>query len=488
MKRVLAVLFVAILLTPLIGPDLGLAEDFQPKTYKQDFVFTIVVMPNGNANITMKTVWLEPKDEIQKQIEKILNETQNGSMTVEEAIAKFEQEQLRRYVESLTQSGMNLTNESIKSYGIAEGNNVTIVFNAIALNFSKYYSYGDYWEVRIDPTRGYATINIPDTGLPFAIDINSTFIIKLPENATLIGYPKAFAKQYNTSKFFVTSEAKGDTVIVNSYIYIEPFLPPDGYKALFGDYKDYYIRYRAPYKGKEHYQSSVMNEYVTLDIYSNGSVRLHMRDEYIEPKSEVEARKKEIISYGVENATEYILRTYSIALGYRGALVDNGKVKILGLNETDAPLVIDAEYMLRNFTTFENGSYVYQFDPTLGLTSGLTDRMEYEVNHTLYLTINLPDGGKFLEVPDNISESLNGNRFTMTVLREGNSLKIVSNVFIRYGAPAEDITKMLSNHTTATIRYTVPEERSRLSETQQVIAIAVALLLVVGAIVFWKRR
>ena len=489
MKRLLAVLFAAILLTPLIGSSLGLAEDFQPKTYKQDFVFTIVIMPNGNANITMKTVWLEPKDEIQKQIEQILNETQNGNMTLEEAIAKFEKEQLQRYIQSLSQSGMNLTNESIKSYGIEEGNNITLVFNAIALNFSKYYSYGDYWEVHLDPTRGYATINVPDTGLPFAVDINNTFIIKLPENATLVEYPKAFAQQYNTSKFFVTSQVEGDTVIVKSYIYLEPFLPPDGYNALFGSYKDYYIRYKAPYKGEEHYQSSVMNEYVTLDIYNNGSVRLHMRDEYVEPKSEVEARKAEIISYGVENVTEYILRTYSIALGYRGAIVDDGKVRILGLNETDSPLIIDAEYMLRNFTTFENGSYVYQFDPTLGLSNGLTDRLEYEVNHTLYITINLPDGGEFLEVPDNISETLNGNEFKMTVVKEGNSLKITSHVFIRYGATAEDVTKMLSNHTTATIRYTIPGEKSGgLTGTQQMAAVVIAVLIIAFAVFFWKRR
>ncbi len=116
--------------------------------------------------------------------------------------------------------------------------------------------------------------------------------------------------------------------------------------------------------------------------------------------------------------------------------MDGGKVKILGLNETDAPpLVVDAEYMLRNFTTFENGSYVYQFDPTLGLANGLSGRLEYEVNHTLYLTINLPDGGKFLEVPDKLSEELNGNRLTVTVVEEGRSLRITSNVFIRYAPP-----------------------------------------------------
>ena len=488
MKRVFAVILAALLLVPLIGPRMGLAEDFQPKTYKQEFVFTIEVMPNGNANITMKTVWLEPKEEIEKQIEEILNETQSGNMTIEEAIAKFEKEQLQRYMMSLTQAGMNLTNESIKSYGIEEGNNITLVFNAIAVNFAKYYSYGDYWEVQIDPTRGYASINVPDTGLPFAIDVNSTFIIKLPENATLIAYPKTFAKQYNASRFFVTSEASGDTVTVKSYIYLEPFLPPEGYKELFGSYQDYYVRYKAPYKGEETFQRSVMNEYVTLDFYANGSVRLHMKDEYIEPKEEVLQRKAEILAYGVENVTEFILRTYSLALGYQGALVDDGKVKILGLNETDAPLVIDAEYMLRNFTKYDNGSYVYQFDPTLGITNGLSGRIDYEVNHTLYITLNFPEGSKILELPENITRELKGNRLTMRVTREGNTVKVVSNLFIRYGAPAEDVKELAGNYTTAIVRYTLPEESKGPSETQQLVAVIVALALVAGAIVFWKRR
>ncbi|NJE04771.1 exodeoxyribonuclease VII small subunit [Thermococcus sp. M36] len=488
MRKPLAVFLAVVLLVPLIGSGFGLSQDFKPKTYSQEFVFTIEIMPNGDASITMKTVLLGPKDEIQKQIDMILNETRNGNMTVEEAIARFEKEQLRRYIESLTQSGMNLTNESIKAYGIQEGNNITVVFSAVAINFAKYYSYSDYWEVQVDPTRGYANLNIPDTGLPFAVDINNTFIIKLPENSTLISYPRPFIKQYNASRFSVSSEVEGGTVVVKSSIYLEPFLPPEGYKELFGDYKDYYIRYKAPYKGEEHYQSSVMNEYVTLDIYANGSVRLHMRDEYIEPKEEVRARKAEIISYGVQNVTEFILRTYSLALGYQGVLVDDGKVKILGLNETDAPLVIDAEYILRNFTRYENGSYVYQFDPTLGITNGLTDRVEYEVNHTLYLTLNFPEGAEILEVPDNITAELKGNRLTVRVFRERNSVRVVSNVFIRYGATVEDVNALLSNYTSATVRYTLPAERGGLSETQQAIAVAVALILLVGAVAFWKRR
>ncbi|NJE02795.1 exodeoxyribonuclease VII small subunit [Thermococcus sp. MV11] len=488
MKRVLAVIFATILLASFVGPGFVSAEEVQ--VYKQDFTFKIVLLPNGSANITMTSVWLGPKEEIDKQIESILNETQNGNMTLEEAIKKFEQEQLARYIQGLTQAGVKLVNESMKSYGIEEGNNITLVFNAIALDYAKYYSYDHYWELWVDPTRGYGSMMVPDTGFPFGIEANNTFIVVLPPNATLLSYPKPFVKQYNQSRFAVESSADGNTVVVRSYIYLEPWLTPDGYKALFGDYNDYYIRYKTPYEGVEHYEKSITNEYVTLDIYANGTVRLHMKDEYVEPLRDVIARKAEIVSYGVQNVTEYILRTYSLALGYQGAIVDGGKVTILGLNETTAPLVIDAEYTLRNFTRYENGSYVYTFDPTLGMADSLTSRSEYEVNNTLYLTLNLSDGGDFLEIPSNISRELKGNRFTMTVVREGNTLKITSNVYIRYGAQPEDVKALLANYTSATVRYTLPAEGANggMSDTQKMVAAIAAVLIIALAIAFWKKR
>jgi len=168
--------------------------------------------------------------------------------------------------------------------------------------------------------------------------------------------------------------------------------------------------------------------------------------------------------------------------------VDGGNVRILGLNETDAPLVIDAEYMVRNFTKYENGSYVYSFDPTLGLADQLQGNLQYEVNHTLYLTLNLPEGSKILELPDNITDELNGNRLTVKVVREGNSIRITSNVYLRYGAPAEDVKELLLKHNDATLRYTLPAEEGGLTDTQKMAAVVVAALLIIGAIAFWKRR
>ena len=489
MKRLPAVILAALLLTSLIGPELGLAGDVHPKTYRQNFLFTAIVMPNGDANITMKTIWLEPRDEIMRQIEEILNGTEGGNITVEEAIKRFEEEQLRRYLEGLRQAGMEVVNESLRAYGIEEGKNITIVFNAVAKHFATYYSYDDHWEVRVDPTRGYGSMAIPDTGFPFEIIMNNTFVVKLPPNSTVLSYPKPYVKQYNQSRFLVTSGVNGETVIVRSFIQLEPFLSPEGFKALFGDYDGYYIKYRAPYRGEERYERSVMKEYVTVDVYTNGTVRLHMRDEYIEPKEEVMQRKLEILSYGVDNVTQYILRTYSLALGFQGAIVEGGRVRILGLNETDAPLVIDAEYLVRNFTRYENGSYVYSFDPTMGIADRLEGNLQYEVNHTLYLTLNLPRGSEILEVPDNVTDELKGNRFTMTVLRNATSVRVVSNVFLRYGAPAEDVKALLLKHENATISYTLPaEDGSGLSGTQKTAAVIIAILLIVGALVIWRRR
>ncbi|WP_010478601.1 hypothetical protein [Thermococcus zilligii] len=489
MRKVLTVVIAAVLLTSLVGPGFVSAGD-EVQVYKQDFTLRIVLMPNGSANITMTSVLLGPKEFIDKQRESILEETKNGNMTLEEAIKKFEQEQLGWYIQGFTRAGVKLVNGSVKSYGIEEGNNITLVFNAIALDYARYYSYDHYWEVWVDPTAGYATMMVPDTGFPFGIESNNTFIVVLPPNATLLSYPKSTVKQYNQSRFVVGSSVEGNTVVVRSNIHLEPWLTLDGYRALFGDYADYYIRYGTPYEGVEHYERSVTNEYITLNIYSNGTVRLHMRDEYVEPLRDVIARKTEIALYGVENVTEYIRRTYSLALSYYGAIVDSGKVTILGLNETTAPLVIDAEYTLRNFIKYENGSYIYTFDPTLGMADSLTSRVEYEVNNTLYLTLNLPEGGDFLEIPSSVSREVKGNRFTMTVVRSGNILRITSNVYIRYGAQPEDVKELLANYTSATVRYTLTAGRtgSGMSSTQKIMATALAALLIVGAVAFWKRR
>ncbi|ALM74319.1 hypothetical protein [Thermococcus barophilus] len=466
----------------LLGVSIAYAQEVP--FYKEEFVFTIKVLDNGNAQITLKTSWLEPKDEIQKQIEQILNQT---NLTKEEAIKKYEKEQLDRYIASLANYGIKTTNQSLKILGIDEGKNLTVVFTAIAEKFARYYSYDGYWEIVVDPTRGYGTAPIPDTGLPYKVELHNIFIIELPQDAKLLEYPKPITREYNQSKFYVRSKVEGNKIIVTSDIYLEPYLRPEGFKALFGDYNTFYVRYTTPKPGEEgQYQKVVSEQYLRAQIFSNGTTRLLIQDKYIEPADQIQLMKMQIKLMGVQNVTDLILQNNIKALGGQGIKVENANAKIIGLNET-GPLIIEANYVVQNFTKKVNGTYEYSFDPTLGYSLyNIGYRAQNEINQTLKLELILPTDAKIVEVPQNITRELKGNRFTLTTLVNGNKISITANVFIRYGAHQEDVQKLLANISRAYIRFTLPEASQGLNYKQ--VGAAVGALVLIGAAVFLIRR
>ncbi|MBO8173657.1 MAG: exodeoxyribonuclease VII small subunit [Thermococcus sp.] len=476
--RKLGVLLVVLLL----GISMAYAQEVP--FYKEEFVFTIKVLDNGDAQITLRTSWLEPKDEIQKQIEQILNQT---NLTKEEAIKKYEQEQLERYITSLANYGIKTTNQSLKILGLDKDNNLTVVFTAVAEKFAKYYSYDGYWEIIVDPTRGYGTAPIPDTGLPYEIELHNIFIIELPQDAKLLEYPKPITREYNQSKFYVRSKVEGNKIIVTSDIYLEPYLRPEGFKALFGDYNTFYVRYTTPQPGEEEqYQKVVSEQYLRAEILPNGTTNLFIKDTYIEPKDQVQLMKLQINLMGVQNVTDLLLQNNIQALGAQGVKINKANLQILGLNGT-GPLVIEANYVVQNFTKIVNGTHEYSFDPTLGYTLyDIGYRAQNEINQTLKLEFILPKDAKIVEVPQNITRELKGNKFTLTTLIDGNKISVTANVFIRYGAPQEDVQKLLANVSRAYIRFTLPETSQGLNYKQ--IGAAIGALVLIGLAVFLIRR
>ncbi|AHF79762.1 hypothetical protein [Thermococcus paralvinellae] len=471
-----------LLITLLLGISMAYAQEVP--FYKEEFVFTIKVLNNGDAQITLRTSWLEPKDEIQKQIEQILNQT---NLTKEEAIKKYEQEQLERYIASLANYGIKTTNQSLKILGLDKDNNLTVVFTAVAEKFAKYYSYDGYWEIIVDPTRGYGTAPIPDTGLPYKVELHNIFIIELPQDAKLLEYPRPITREYNQSKFYVRSKVEGNKIIVTSDIYLEPYLKPEGFKALFGDYSTFYVRYTTPQPGEEEqYQKVVSEQYLRAEILPNGTTNLFIRDTYIEPKDQVQLMKLQINTMGVQNVTDLILQNNIKALGNQGIRVNKANVQILGLNET-GPLIIEANYVVQNFTKKVNGTYEYSFDPTLGyMFYDIGYRAQNEINQTLKIEFVLPKDAKIVEVPQNLTRELKGNKFTLTTLVDGNKISVTANVFIRYGAHQDDVQKLLANVSRAYIRFTLPETSQGVSYKQ--IGAVVGAIVLIGAAIFLIRR
>ncbi|RLF86572.1 exodeoxyribonuclease VII small subunit [Thermococci archaeon] len=473
---------VSILIILLLGLSLVHAEAVD--YYKEEFTLKVKILQNGDAQITVKTSMLGPKDRINQEIAGILNQT---NLSDEEAIAKFEKEQLDNYIASLANAGIKTENQTFKLASIKE-DNFTIVFTAYAENFANYYSYNDYWEMIVDPTRGYATIPIPDTGLPQKMELHNMFIIELPEGAELVDYPQAYTREFNQSKFYVRSKVEGNTITITSDLYLEENLSPEGFKALFGEYNAFYIHYKTPYKGEESYQPVKTEQYLKAEISEDGTTNLLVRETYFEPKDQIELMKLQINLLGVQNVTNMILQNYLQGMVAQGIQVENANATILGL-EKEGPLTIEANYILKNFTKLVNGTYQYSFDPTLLNPSQLGYRAQNAINQSLKIEFILPSTATIIEIPQNTSNEIKGNKYTLTTLVEGNKIVITANVSVRYGAPFEDIQALLGNVTRAYIRYTLPENSEGLDlTTTQIAGIAGAIILIGLAVFILKRR
>lgn len=450
--------------------------------YKEEFTLKVGVLRNGDAQITVVTSILGPKDKIQEEIASILNQT---NLTEEEAIAKFEEEQLSSYIASLKNTGVETKNQTFKVTSIRE-DNFTVVFTAYAEKFANYYSYDGYWEIIVDPTRGYGAMQIPDTGLSQKMELHSTFIIELPEGAELVEYPQAYAKEFGQSKFYVRSKVEGNKIIVSSDIYLEENLSPDGFRALFGDYNAFYIHYTAPYKGEETYQPVKTEQYIKAEISKDGTTNLLVRETYLEPKEQVEFIKLQINLMGAENVTGLILQNYLQGMVAQGMTVEDANASILGLDK-EGPLTIETNYLLKNFTKLINGTYEYSFDPTLLNPSQLGYRAQNEINQSLKIEFILPPEAEIVEVPKNISREVKGNTYFLSTKVDGNRILITANVFVRYGAPFEDVYSLVGDVERGYIRYRLSSEGTNLTTTQ-IAGVAGAVILVGVAIFMLKKR
>ncbi|USS40036.1 exodeoxyribonuclease VII small subunit [Thermococcus aggregans] len=452
--------------------------------YKEEFTLKVKLLQNGDAQITVTTSILGPKDEIQKEIASVLNQT---NMSEEEAIAKFEKEQLDNYVASLANAGINTKNQTFKLTSIKE-DNFTAVFAAYAEKFAKYYSYDDYWEIVVDPTRGYGTMPTPTIGLPQRIELHNIFIIELPENAELVEYPKEYTREFGQSKFHVLSKVEGNKIIISSDIYLEENLSPEGFEALFGDYNAFYIRYTTPHKGEETYQPVKTEQYIRAEISEDGTTNLRIRETYIEPKEQIELMKLQINLMGAGNVTNMILQNSLQGMVAQGITVEDANASILGLDK-EGPLTIETNYVLKNFTKLVDGIYEYSFDPTLLNPSQLGYRAQNEINQSLRIEFIIPQDAEIVEVPNNVSKEVKGNRYILSTNVEGSKILITANVFVRYGAPFEDIQSLLGEVTRAYIRYRLPSEESKINlTTPQIAGIAGAAVLIGIALFMLKKR
>ncbi|WP_461866356.1 exodeoxyribonuclease VII small subunit [Thermococcus sp.] len=485
MRKLMALTLAFLMLGTLLVGSVYATDSKNSELYKEEFYMEVFLSDNGDAKIIMKNSLLGPQSKVDEFVSQILNQT---NMTNEQAIKKYEAQLLNNYIIQLKNSGLETTNQTLHLLGVYNGtHNVTLVFTAYAKSFAKYYSYNKYWELILDPTRGLATSPVPDSGLPYGSEIRNIFVIHLPKDVKLLEYPKPYTMEFNHSKFYVRSKVEGNTVIVSSDIILEAYLGPEGYKALFGKYDTFYVRYTTPNPGKEEYKTSIVTQEIIAKVLDKLNTELVIRQIFIKPEQDVDYFKAYIKMLGVKNATNMILQNNVKYLSSQGVVIKNASAQIYGLNDK-GPLILETRYLVQNFTKIVNGTYEYSFAPTLGVLNGISYRAKEESNQTLKIQFLLPKGAKIVKLPEEINRNVNGNKFILKTTVKDNNITVISNIYIRYGALREDVQKLLGNVSEAHIAYTLPEKRKSAFGTKEIAGIIGAVVLIGAVLLILKRR
>ncbi|AEH25108.1 CGP-CTERM sorting domain-containing protein [Pyrococcus yayanosii] len=450
MRKVATLLFVLLLLRPLVA-----AGGF----YEDEYIVKAKVGADGSANLTVITFWFGSEEQIAKTYDEILGKA-NGS--IERAMKLYGETQKAAIMRWFYQLGIHLKNVTVNVTSFTP-KNMTVIVNGFAEDFARYFSYSDYWELMVDPTRGYGALT-GDIKIPYTHKCRVTFIIELPKDAQVLEYPQEYSAKFNGSTFSVEGRVDGNTVIVTSEIFVKEGLTGEGLERLFGNYTGYFVRYRTSERGVEKYLTYTLSRHVRIDVLPDGRENVTIKTSYIAPQEYVNSMKLQILMRGVANVTDSIVKTGTDALIKQGVTVYEARARILGL-DSEGPLVIEENYITKGFVKEKNGEYVFEVDPTFGLESSAFVRVGNEINQTVTIEINLPEGAEILEVPKPISRELKGNFVKMTVDKEGNKILISLSLHVRYGTPREDIEKMMENLTKEYIKFKLPTE-TKTEETE----------------------
>ncbi|AIF69779.1 hypothetical protein PAP_06925 [Palaeococcus pacificus DY20341] len=459
MRKVLAGLLVFAL---FFGAGLVKAE------YSEKFEATYKIMENGDANITFITTWLAPEEDINKTKELILN------MSVENATNAM----LFQENKKLEQAGMYLINGTLelKNYD-SEGPLIKILHGKF-IGLAKYYSYDDTWELDIDVLRLLDLSYAYQNGAPQEdLTLDSYFTIELPEGAKDITVPESLERAANGNEVKLESTVEGTTVNIHTFIKIKANTSIDELASLLQDYTLLPITYKG-FKGEESYETWNGERIVKLGVHKD-YVELNTTDRLMSPPTYLIQAKMQILQMGLENATELLKQQSLYQFQIQGVTVKDGNLTITGIRGNE-PLEISAHWILQNFTKQVDGVYEYPYAPNFGINPAtLGRRFTYELTQSSLVEITLVDGGEFVELPENISKEVNGNRLELKVYKEGNKVILNNTIFIRYGATREDITKLVEDVPTEVfVKYKLSEEKTGVCGPAAIVALALVPLLI----------
>ena len=445
MRKVAFALLLILGLSLFAWPALG-AEGYSEKL-EQNYI----VHWDGSADIKFVTTYYGPPEMVNKTKESIIK------MGVENATNMFVQQQ----VQALSQQGLTLVNATGEIRGYNSTGPLVMIVTGRILDFAKYYSYDDVWEIDLDLLRVSELSQIDPTKLNESFDFDNYYVITLPEDARITKLPPDYRQESQGSYVFIDVNATGNTVWIHSRVHLTENITMEDLNRLYGSPQAFVIQYTGRKGTEGNYTTWLLNIYNNVTVGEETTV-LDTLDEYIEPKSYINYLKLQIMMQGEASIIQSIYQSYAQEFQQQGVEIKDWNITLENINST-GPLRVRLHWVLANYTKYANGEYTYTYDPTLGLNSIPTlNRINAAINQSVITRITLPEGSKFTQIPNDIDLEANGSKVIMKVEKvSDNEIIIKSHVFIRYGMKKEDYSALMSQvPTQLEFKYTLAEKSS----------------------------
>ena len=427
---------------------------------------------DGSANVTLKTIFYGPEDMLNKTKESILQ------MGLENATRIFVSQEQQK----LAQLGLSLENATAEIFGYnTTGPLITIVRGRIP-NFARYYSYDNSWEIALDALRATDLSRIDPTAVNGSMYLENYFTVHLPPGARVENVTRGFETESNGSYVKLEVKTEGDTVKVHSVIYLKRGVTRDDLRVLYAKLEPVMIKYSGR-AGVENYTVWEMRIYNNITIEGEKTI-LDTVEEYVRPEEYINYIKVQFLYQGIQRTEQMLYQKYAQAFQSRGIKVISGNVSVLNLNST-GPLIVKYHWVLQGFVSRVNDTYVYTYDPKLELGNmSFPYRLNAAINETKVTRIKLPEGYAFVSLPDDIEVKTKAGSVVMKVKKlSDREVLIESNVYIRYGVPADAYRALMAQvPDNVEFRYVVKAEEGK-GICGPVLMVGLALLPLI-----WRRR
>ncbi|NJF24082.1 CGP-CTERM sorting domain-containing protein [Thermococcus sp. Bubb.Bath] len=428
---------------------------------------------DGSANMTIITTLYGPGN--------MLNQTKESIL--KQGVENASQLYLKQEVQKLAQKGINLENGSVEFEGYNSTGPLKIIVRGKALGVAKYYTYGKVWEIDLDLLRTAELSQINPTKLNQTLDLDNVYVISLPTDANVITIPQNYSVTAGNSYVKIEANRTGNKIFLESHIYLAKGVTMDEINKLYANPRAFVIQYSG-HKGSEG-NYTVYKLRITNNItVGKEETVMDTVDEYLEPQDYINYLKFQLSYQGEQAAIQNLYRSYAKAFQSQGIGIKGWNISFGNL-QSKGPLIVKFHWVLTNYTKSSNGTYTYEYDPTLGLGNiPSLHRLSAEVDQEVTTHITLPNGAKFTEIPNDINVTVNGSSVIMKVEKlSDHEIIIHSRVFLRYGMYTNDYKNMMKEiPTKLEFRYTLSSGGSSICGPAFIVGLAILPLL------FIRRR